>query len=72
MFPGIVERTEKELENITKQNSISNLKVIGSQSKYSSWIGGSIFSSLSTFNKFVITKDQYDEHGPTLSHQKFN
>merc|ERR1712144_57871 len=32
--------------------------------KYSVWIGGSILSSLSTFEEMWITKNEYDEAGP--------
>eukprot|EP01084_Bolivina_argentea_P226432 382505_1 len=37
---------------------------------YSSWIGGSILSSLSTFEEMWITKDEYDEAGPSIVHRK--
>merc|ERR1711972_1060499 len=35
--------------------------------KYSVWIGGSILSSLSTFQQMWITKQEYDECGHPLS-----
>ena len=39
--------------------------------KHSVWIGGSILaSSLSTFQWGWITKEEYDEQGPTLVHRK--
>ncbi len=34
--------------------------------KYSSWIGGSIIGSLSSFGQQVITKEEYDESGNIL------
>jgi actin-related protein len=38
--------------------------------KYSSWIGGSVVSSLSTFQQMWITKAEYDESGPAIVHRK--
>ena len=34
------------------------------------WIGGSILASLSTFQGRWITKEEYDEEGPSLVHRK--
>ncbi len=41
-----------------------------SDRKYSVWIGGSILSSLSTFQSMWITKAEYDESGPQIVHRK--
>ena len=38
--------------------------------KYSVWIGGSILSSLSTFQQMWISKQEYDESGPSIVHRK--
>jgi len=38
--------------------------------KYSVWIGGSILSSLSTFQQMWISKEEYDESGPAIVHRK--
>jgi len=38
--------------------------------KYSVWIGGSILSSLSTFQSMWITKSEYDDSGPSIVHRK--
>ena len=34
------------------------------------WIGGSILSSLSTFQQMWISKQEYDESGPSIVHRK--
>merc|ERR1739845_269866 len=34
--------------------------------KYSVWIGGSILASLSTFQQMWISKQEYDESGPSI------
>ena len=38
--------------------------------KYSVWIGGSILSSLSTFQQMAIWKPEYDEWGPIIVRRK--
>ncbi|KAF8176136.1 actin family [Mycena galopus ATCC 62051] len=38
--------------------------------KYSVWIGGSILTSLSTFQNLWISKQEYDESGPGIVHRK--
>ena len=47
MFPGIAERLSKELANLAP--STIKIKVVAPpERKFSTWIGGSILSSLST------------------------
>merc|ERR1712061_732303 len=38
--------------------------------KYSVWIGGSTLASLSTFQQMWISKQEYDECGPSIVHRK--
>lgn len=38
--------------------------------KYAVWIGGSILSSLTTFQDMWVTKAEYDESGPGIVHRK--
>merc|ERR1719428_616526 len=60
MFPGIGERMTKELSALAP--STMKIKVIAPpERKYSVWIGGSILSSLSTFQQMWISKGEYDE-----------
>ncbi|KAH3714150.1 actin, alpha skeletal muscle [Pelomyxa schiedti] len=40
--------------------------------KYSVWIGGSILASLSTFKPLWISKEEYNESGPAISHHKLD
>jgi len=69
MFPGIGERMTKELTSLAP--STMRIKVIAPpERKYSVWIGGSILSSLSTFQQMWITKGEYDEAGPSIVHRK--
>ena len=67
MFKGLPERLGKELKKFTT----IGVKVIApAERKYSVWIGGSILSSLSTFQNQWVTKAEYDESGAGIVHQK--
>ncbi|KAL4231538.1 ATP binding [Mactra antiquata] len=69
MFPGIADRMKRELDNMVP--SAMKVKVIAPpERKYSVWIGGSILSSLSTFSQMWISKEEYDEAGPSIVHRK--
>jgi len=69
MFQGIGERMTKELSALVP--AVMKVKVVAPpERKYSVWIGGSILSSLSTFQQMWISKEEYDESGPTIVHQK--
>ena len=69
MFQGIGERMTKELTALAP--STMKIKVVAPpERKYSVWIGGSILSSLSTFQSMWISKAEYDESGPAIVHRK--
>jgi len=69
MFQGISERLEKEIKALAPPNV--KVKIVSPpERKYSVWIGGSILSSLSTFQDMWITKEEYDESGPSIVHRK--
>jgi len=68
MFPNIDERLNKEISAMAP-SSIKVKVVAPPERKYSVWIGGSILSSLSTFQEMWISKDQYDESGPGIVHK---
>jgi len=69
MFKNIDKRMEKELTALAP--STMKIKIIAPpERKYSVWIGGSILSSLSTFEDMWIKKEEYDESGPSIVHRK--
>merc|ERR1712087_463099 len=69
MFRGIDNRLENELTVLAP--APAKVKVIAPpERKYSVWIGGSIISSLSTFEEMWIKKEEYDESGPSIVHRK--
>lgn len=69
MYPGIPERLSKEVTALAP--STMKIKVVApAERKFLVWIGGSILSSLSTFQTMWITKAEYQETGSTIVHRK--
>merc|ERR1712066_1158264 len=69
MFEGLQERLQTEIQ--AKAPATVTVEVEASEErKYSVWVGGSILSSLSTFQNMWITREEYDEAGPAIVHKK--
>jgi actin-related protein len=69
MYPGIADRMQKEITALAP--STMKIKIIAPPERKSSvWIGGSILASLSTFQQMWISKQEYDESGPSIVHRK--
>ena len=69
MYPGILNRMQKEMTSLAPQTM--KIKITAPlEHKYSAWIGGSILASLSTFQQMWISKQEYDESGPSIVHRK--
>ena len=69
MYPGIADRMQKDITNLAPNTM--KIKIIAPpERKYSVWIGGSILASLSTFQSMWISKQEYDESGPSIVHRK--
>ena len=69
MYAGIADRLSKEITALAPASM--KIKIIAPpERKYSVWIGGSILSSLSTFQQMWISKQEYDESGPSIVHRK--
>nr|XP_010961755.1 actin, cytoplasmic 1-like isoform X1 [Camelus bactrianus] len=69
MYPGITGRMQKELTAVAP--STVKVKIIAPpECKYSMWMGGSILASLPTFQQMWISKQDYDESGPSIVHRK--
>ncbi len=69
MFPGIVERLTREMTSLVP--TAMKVRVVAPpERKYSVWIGGSILSSLTTFQSMWVTKAEYEESGPSIVHRK--
>ena len=71
MFNGLPERLTKEIKAVAPESMKEEVRVIASpERKYAAWIGGSILSSLSTFESSWITKTEYEESGAIILHRK--
>jgi len=71
MCPGLPERIAKGVKNLVPDAMKSKVEVVAAPERaYSVWIGGSILSSLSTFETMWVTKAMYEEGGVSVIHQK--
>jgi len=69
MYAGIADRVQKEVTDASAPTL--KIKVIAPpERKYSIWIGGSIVTSLSTFQTMWVTKEEYEESGASIIHRK--
>jgi len=69
MYTGLSERLNKEIKALAPASMVIKI-VAPPERKYSVWIGGSILASLSTFEDMWVTKEEYDESGPSIVHRK--
>ena len=70
MIPGIADRMQKEMTLLSPSSYPCPNIVAPPERKFSAWIGGSILASLSTFRDNWISKQEYDESGPSIVHRK--
>lgn len=62
MFKGFPERLKKEMKVLAPESMKEEIKIFSPpERKFSVWIGGSILSSISTFESMWITKSEYEE-----------
>jgi actin-related protein len=71
MFEGLKDRLTQDVKKHQQVASNVDVTVVAPpERKYSVWIGGSILSSLSTFQNMWLSKQEYDESGPSIVHSK--
>lgn len=74
LFPGLSERLAKELSALTNYpvNVIAPRCHVSSRTgvQYSTWVGGSTLAALPLFRSTWLSRDEYDEEGPQLVHQR--
>ena len=70
MFPGFGDRLRKELSAIESSSSRKVEVISPPDRQCSGWRGGSIMAALPTSKEIFITKQQYDESGPSVVHTK--
>ncbi|KAK7094552.1 hypothetical protein V1264_006089 [Littorina saxatilis] len=68
MFPGFADRLNEEVNNLV--SPFTRVRVIAPpERKYSTWHGGSILASLPSFPRWWISKEEYEESGPSIVHR---
>lgn len=72
MFKGFTERLTAETDKLIAagQKGLKFGIIEKPYRRYSSWIGASILSSLSSFQPKWISKQEYEEHGVSIVHKK--
>lgn len=69
MLQNLPERMSREMTNLAPIHA--KIKVHANPlRKYACWVGGSILASLPTFQGMWITKDEYDEWGTSIVHER--
>jgi len=68
-FENLGSRLHKELDKLVPEKMHVHV-IAPPERKYSVWIGGSILSSLSTFQDMWIGRQEYDEAGPSIVHDR--
>ncbi|OMJ73507.1 hypothetical protein SteCoe_27807 [Stentor coeruleus] len=68
LFKGIGDRLIREIEK--KITGVADKVIAPAERNYSVWIGGSMISSLSSFQQMWVSKAEYDEAGPSIVHRK--
>ena len=69
LFRNIPDRMTQEVEALAPDEMMVRITA-PPERKYSAWIGGSILASLYCFQQMSITKQEYDEAGPSIVHSK--
>lgn len=73
LVPNIEQRLSLEVQYLVP--SMYKCKVIATRNtverRFASWIGGSILSSLGSFQQLWLSKKEYEEYGGALSLQRF-
>eukprot|EP01083_Nonionella_stella_P300544 1026695_1 len=71
LFPGIETRLKYELRQLWPAGWGPAIDIVAPPDRqYSAWIGGSILSSLSTFQEQWVDQDEYEESGPSIVHRR--
>jgi len=69
LFPGFGDRLLHEVKQLAPKDI--KIKISAPpERKYSTWMGGSILASLTTFAKMWISSEEYEEDGVNVVHRK--
>ena len=65
VMKGMTERIQKEVEALVEPGTLVKVEALP-KPKISAWIGGSILACVADFQAMWITKQQYEETGPSI------
>ncbi|PRP80525.1 hypothetical protein PROFUN_11838 [Planoprotostelium fungivorum] len=69
LFPGFGERLLNEVRHLAPKDMKIKISAPPDR-KYSTWMGGSILASLTTFKKMWVSAQEYEEEGAAIIHRK--
>jgi actin, other eukaryote len=69
LFPRLDERVQKEMSLLAPKGVVAKCVAFPNR-QYSSWVGGSILASMSTFPCMWVSKSEYDDYGASIVHRK--
>eukprot|EP00455_Lapot_gusevi_P053977 TRINITY_DN8537_c0_g3_i1.p1 TRINITY_DN8537_c0_g3~~TRINITY_DN8537_c0_g3_i1.p1 ORF type:complete len:374 (+),score=61.23 TRINITY_DN8537_c0_g3_i1:58-1179(+) len=69
-FPHLAARLTHELNRMAPTGMEVHVTDTSPDSEYLAWIGGSMLACMSTFQQMCISKQEYEEVGPSVVHQK--
>lgn len=68
-FKGFTERLQRQIPEIAPQNV--RVKVINAaERQFTPWVGGSILSSLGSFQQMWMSRQEFEEHGAIMIERK--
>jgi actin-related protein len=71
LIPGLVERVQKQVPEIAPPNvKVKVITHMPNERKFSAWIGGSILSSLGSFQQMWMSRQEFEEHGAIMIERK--
>lgn len=68
-FPGFADRLKSEMSALAPPGTTVNV-IAPPQREYSAWIGGSKLASSNASEGMWISRQEYDENGPSVVHRK--
>jgi len=69
LFPGFGDRLLNELKGLSPKDI--KIKISAPpERKYTTWMGGSILASLTTFKKMWVSHEEWEEDGASVIHRK--
>eukprot|EP01001_Neometanema_parovale_P006313 NODE_2682_length_1363_cov_118.131452_g2548_i0.p1 GENE.NODE_2682_length_1363_cov_118.131452_g2548_i0~~NODE_2682_length_1363_cov_118.131452_g2548_i0.p1 ORF type:complete len:392 (-),score=57.69 NODE_2682_length_1363_cov_118.131452_g2548_i0:100-1275(-) len=75
LFDGLAKRIGSGMHNLYKHKypnePVVPMRIVDNVERmYASWLGGSMLGILPMFHKMWITREEYQEHGPSIVHTK--